>query len=120
MLDHLSLQVSDVEKAKAFYEEVLAEIGLVKKIEHGPSAGFGKDSDNYAAELWVVPGNPNKTHIAFRVDSDEEVDNFYKKALELGATDNGAPGIREHYAPNYYACFFHDEDGNNIEAVHYQ
>ena len=118
MIDHISLQVSDIEKAKEFYEKVLAEIGLSIKSDFGSSVGFGRDDSSN--ELWLVEGNPNNFHLAFRVDSEEEVNNFYNKALELGAKDNGAPGIREHYAPNYYAAFFHDLDGNNIEAVFYK
>ncbi|MFO3716988.1 VOC family protein [Anaerococcus sp. ENR1011] len=120
MIDHISLQVSDIEKAKDFYEKVLSEIGLIKKDDYKDAVGFGKEDSNFANELWLVEGNPNNFHLAFRVDSEEEVINFYNKALELGAKDNGAPGIREHYAPNYYAAFFHDLDGNNIEAVFYK
>lgn len=112
MIDHITMQVSDFEKSKDFYEKVLSVIGIKKVMEHDKAVCFG--------QVWIAEGNPNKFHLAFRVDSREEVDNFYKKALELGATDNGAPGIRENYAPNYYACFWHDFDGNNIEAVFYE
>ena len=120
MIDHISLQVSDIEKSKDFYEKVLSEIGLIKKSDFGSSVGFGGGDSSSSNELWLVEGNPNNFHLAFRVDSEEEVNNFYNKALELGARDNGAPGIREHYAPNYYAAFFHDLDGNNIETVFYK
>lgn len=112
MIDHITMQVSDLKKAKEFYEKVLNEIGIKIVVEHENAICFG--------QVWMVEGNPNKFHLAFTVNSEEEVNNFYKKALELGATDNGAPGIREHYAPNYYACFFHDFDGNNIEAVYHE
>ena len=120
MLDHITLKVSDIEKAKEFYEKVLAEIGIIKKADYDEAVGFGHKDSQTAPELWIANGNPNQTHVAFRVDSEEEVKHFYEKAIELGAKDNGAPGIREHYAPNYYACFWHDLDGNNIEAVYYK
>ena len=120
MIDHITLQVSDLEKSKEFYEKVLSEIGLIKKADFKDAVGFGKKDNNFANELWLVKGNPNNFHLAFRVDSEDEVKNFYNKALELGASDNGGPGIREKYAPNYYAAFFHDFDGNNIEAVFYK
>ena len=112
MIDHITLQVSDLEKSKEFYEKVLSEIGIKKLFEHDDAVCFG--------QVWIGKGKPNNFHLAFRVDSEEEVKNFYNKAIELGASDNGGPGIREKYAPNYYAAFFHDFDGNNIEAVYYK
>ena len=120
MLDHITLKVSDIEKSKEFYEKVLGEIGIIKKADYDEAVGFGNKDSQTAPELWIANGNPNNTHVAFRVNSEEEVKNFYNKALELGASDNGSPGIREKYAPNYYAAFFHDFDGNNIEAVYYE
>ena len=120
MLDHIRLQDSDIDKSKEYYAQDMKEIGVIKKADFQEAVGFGKKDTNFANELWLVKGNPNNFHLAFRVDSEEEVNNFYNKALELGAKDNGAPGIREHYAPNYYAAFFHDLDGNNIEAVFYK
>lgn len=120
MLDHISLQVSDVAKSKDFYEQVLAEIGMSKNVEYDDAVAFGDKESTTAYEFWIVKGEPNKFHVAFRVNSRDEVENFYNKAIELGATDNGGPGIREKYAPNYYAAFFHDFDGNNIEAVYYE
>lgn len=120
MIDHITLQVSNLDKSKKFYEEILNEIGLAKVADDEYGVAFGKEDSNTAPELWLDKGNPNKTHIAFRVNSEEEVKNFYNKAIELGASDNGGPGIREKYAPNYYAAFFHDFDGNNIEAVYYE
>ena len=112
MIDHITLQVSDLKKSKKFYEQVLKVIGIEKKLDREDAVSFG--------EVWLEEGNPNNFHLAFRVDNEKEVKDFHKKALELGATDNGGPGIREKYMPNYYAAFFLDFDGNNIEAVYYK
>ncbi len=62
--------------------------------------------------------NPTShTHIAFKAPKRNRVDEFYAQALAAGGKENGAPGIRAHYHPNYYGAFVHDPDGNNIEAV---
>ena len=79
-------------------------------------AGFG---ENGKPDFWVISGTPNKPplHVAFRVNSRQIVDAFYKAALAAGGTDNGKPGIRPHYHPNYYGAYVRDADGHNIEAV---
>ena len=61
--------------------------------------------------------NKPPVHVAFRVDTRADVDTFYAAALAAGGTDNGAPGVRAHYHPNYYGAFVRDPDGHNIEAV---
>lgn len=84
--------------------------------------GFGVDSSNL---LWL--GEPSEKHtkvaadihVAFLADRQEDVVAFYKAGLEAGFKDNGAPEIREHYAPKYYAAFLIDNDGNNIEVVYF-
>lgn len=78
--------------------------------------GFGK---NGKAELWFGKGGTPQLpmHIAFTADNRKQVDQFYEAALAAGGKDNGAPGIREIYHPNYYGAFIIDPDGHNIEAV---
>ena len=82
--------------------------------------GFGKDGDMC---LWLGerseshPIVPTDIHICFAAPTRALVDAFYAKGREAGFRDNGAPGIRTQYAPNYYAAFLFDNDGNNIEAV---
>ena len=88
-------------------------------MEYGEAAGYndGKNTDfwiSHDEKKAVVPG-----HVAFEAKNKEEVDAFYKKALELGGTDNGGPGYRTDYWPGYYAAFIHDPDGHNIEVVYY-
>src|ERR1700743_2846535 len=118
MIAHTSFSVSDYTSAKEFYIKVLSKLGYTNTMEYGEAAGFndGKNTDFWIGtnEKGVVP-----IHIAFAAKNKEEVDNFYKMALEAGAKDNGAPGYRTDYWPGYYAAFAYDADGNNIEAVWY-
>lgn len=128
MIDHTGVSVSDFEKSKAWYETALAPIGYACVMQlpaeaSGPAkvAGFGETATN-KPDFWVtaVPGRPATNppmHIAFRAESRAAVDAFYKAGLAAGGTDNGPPGIRAHYHPNYYGAFVRDPDGNNIEAV---
>jgi catechol 2,3-dioxygenase-like lactoylglutathione lyase family enzyme len=123
MIDHTGVVVSDYAKSKAFYEKALAPIGYVLMMEipaavtgHADVAGFGEPPK---PDFWISSGMANKPpiHIAFRVPTREQVDAFYRAALAAGGTDNGAPGLRPHYHPNYYGAFVRDPDGHNIEAV---
>jgi catechol 2,3-dioxygenase-like lactoylglutathione lyase family enzyme len=123
MIDHTGVVVSDYAKSKAFYEKALAPIGYVLMMEipaavtgHADVAGFGEPPK---PDFWISSGTANKPpiHIAFRVPTREQVDAFYRAALAAGGTDNGAPGLRPHYHPNYYGAFVRDPDGHNIEAV---
>ena len=116
-LDHVVLSVSDYEKAKAFYLKVLAPIGYQLVMEfHDNVAGIGIGKKPY----FIIHGGgkqPPKFHIAFSTNKRAIVDDFYNAAIQAGATDNGAPGIREKYHPNYYGAFVLDPDGHNIEVV---
>jgi catechol 2,3-dioxygenase-like lactoylglutathione lyase family enzyme len=123
MIDHIGFPVSDYARAKAFYLKALAPLGYglimeVTQEEHAgeAAAGFGKDGK---PDFWIgSEGGLNKPmHIAISADDRATVDAFYKAAMEAGGRDNGAPGIRAHYHPNYYGAFVLDPDGHNIEAV---
>ena len=118
MLDHIGLAISDYQTSKAFYSTVLAPLGVVLIVEYEGWAGYGKrgaaKADFWFGEDEIV--HP-PMHIAFAADNREQVDKFYTAALEAGAKDNGAPGLREIYHPNYYGAFVLDPDGHNIEAV---
>lgn len=116
MIAHTSLPVSDYAKSKSFYIRALKPLGYSNNMEYGEAAGFnhGKNTDFWIAkEDSVVP-----LHIAFEARSRDEVDAFYRAALEAGGKDNGAPGYRQ-YWPGYYAAFVYDPDGHNVEAVWY-
>lgn len=123
MIDHTGVSVSDYSKSLAFYTAALGAIGIVKVMEIPASvtgdtdvAGFGPPGK---AEFWIGKGTPNqpRVHIAFRVDSRAAVDAFYQAAIAAGGRDNGAPGVRAYYHPDYYGAYVLDPDGHNIEAV---
>lgn len=124
IIDHIGIGVDDYEKAKAFYAAALAPLGCKLIADEAQplspqfrSASFGEEW----AEARFFIGSEGKTtppaHIAFRAKSRAEVDAFYNAAIAAGGRDNGAPGLRPHYQPNYYAAFVLDPDGHNIEAV---
>jgi catechol 2,3-dioxygenase-like lactoylglutathione lyase family enzyme len=118
MLDHVGFAVSDYDRSKAFYEQALAPLGLTLLMEPAPGiGGFGDAGKPY---FWIGRRDPVTQaglHVAFEVDDRGLVDAFHAAGLEAGGTDNGRPGIREIYHPNYYGAYVLDPDGNNIEAV---
>ncbi len=123
MIDHIGFPVSDYTRAKAFYAAALAPLGygLIMEVTQQdrpgePAAGFGADGK---PDFWIGgEGALNKpVHIAIVAKDRATVDAFYKAAIAAGGRDNGAPGIRAHYHPNYYGAFVLDPDGHNIEAV---
>ena len=123
MLDHIGLAVSDINRSRAFYEAALKPLGIgvvmeVTAEETGADAhaGFGEQGQPY---FWIGTGAKPKggTHVAFAAGTRAAVDAFHETALKAGGRDNGAPGLRPHYHPDYYGAFVLDPDGNNIEAV---
>jgi len=122
VIDHTGLNVSDFGKSKAFYRAALAPLGYQVIMELpadlAPQGAIGMGVPP-KPDLWIAGGSPNSPplHIAFRAANRAEVDAFYRAAIAAGGRDNGAPGVREHYHPNYYGAFVLDPDGHNIEAV---
>jgi len=120
MLDHLGLDVADYDRSKAFYEKALAPLGLTLLMEPVAGVGgFGRKQDGKPF-FWVgTRGRPAQSgvHVAFEAESREQVDAFHSAAMDAGASDNGGPGVREIYHPDYYGAFVLDPDGNNVEAV---
>ena len=114
MIDHIGIQVTDLDASVAFYTKALAPLGytLMKKFDF--AAGFGADGK---IDFWIAPGNPNdKIHVALQAKGRADVRAYYEAAIAAGGTDNGPPGPREHYHPDYYGAFVRDPDGHNIEA----
>jgi catechol 2,3-dioxygenase-like lactoylglutathione lyase family enzyme len=122
-IDHTSLSVSDFAAAKAFYSAALSPLGITVQMAFAKEATGGYDAAGFGLSgkpfFWLAGGGKTTppVHIAFGADSRAEVDAFYKAAIAAGGKDNGAPGIRAHYHPNYYGAFVLDADGNNVEAV---
>ncbi len=115
MIDHISLYVTDMARSKAFYEKALAPLGYKVYMEGEGYCGMG---DERGPDLWLMPrASVPSQHVGFRVTSQEQVQAFYAAALANGGKDNGAPGPRPDYGPEYYGGFVHDPDGHNIEAV---
>jgi catechol 2,3-dioxygenase-like lactoylglutathione lyase family enzyme len=122
LLGHLSFGVNDLERASAFYERVLAPLGYVLVWANSAGAGFGSKGGGDKLALFSKPGQvvaPGPGfHLALQAPSREAVDAFYAAAIGAGGTDCGAPGLRPHYSPTYYAAFVLDLDGYKLEAVH--
>ncbi|TCS10348.1 VOC family protein [Caulobacter sp. BK020] len=136
MIDHVSLIVRDVAACKAFYDAAFAPLGIeilhhVSAEESGTVAymGYGPRADGRSHQagkpsFWIAGAetlddaiSSAPMHVAFVADTRAQVDAFHAAALAAGGVDNGAPGVRPHYHPNYYGAFVLDPDGRNIEAV---
>lgn len=124
MIDHLGISVSDYPKSKAFYDAVMPTIGAERCMEvTAEETGGTYEGAGYGVggkpSFWIGIGGAlqGRLHVAFVAPDRASVDAFYAAAMKAGATDNGPPGIRAHYHPNYYGAFVLDPDGHNIEAV---
>jgi catechol 2,3-dioxygenase-like lactoylglutathione lyase family enzyme len=116
IIDHIGFAVSDYDKSKQFFCRALAPLGIELVMEVRGWAGFGKGGK---PEFWfgVVGDKQAPLHVAFIADNRDQVRAFYAAALAAGGTDNGPPGIREHYHSNYFGAFVLGPDGHNVEAV---
>jgi catechol 2,3-dioxygenase-like lactoylglutathione lyase family enzyme len=124
-LDHIGINTTDFDRAKAFYGKALAPLGIALVMEYGKAAGFGRDGK---PDFWIGQGATSfqkpehlahitPVHVAFVARSRAEVDAFFAAALAAGGRDNGKPGLRPEYHPGYYGAFVIDPDGHNVEAV---
>lgn len=119
VLDHISVQVRDMKRARKFYERALGAIGMHVNMDFSPEAfGMGSKEENI---FWLAHDKKahGRGHYALRVGRRRDVDAFHRAALEAGGEENGEPGLRPDYGPNYYAAFVRDLEGNNIEVVCY-
>lgn len=119
MLDHISIGVRDIKATKRFYDAALGPLGYTCLSEGEDSLGYG-DKD---VAFWIsvaahpVPADPQSgLHICFGAPDRKSVDAFHAGALRHGGKDNGKPGLRADYGPNYYAAFAADPDGYRVEA----
>ena len=120
MLDHVSLGVSDIDAARGFYSACLKPLGYRLLHDGSTSLGYGDGHAGLwvlAAERPVPPDEKSGLHLCFSAPNRAAVDAFHKAALKAGGKDNGSPGVRRHYHPDYYGAFVLDPDGHNIEAV---
>lgn len=123
MFDHLSLGVVDLDRAAALYDAALEPLGIVRLWRTARAAGYGPPGFTGEAPLALIElgadAHPPAAgfHLALAAPSREAVDRFHAVAVAHGATDDGPPGIREHYDPGYYAAFVRDPDGHRLEVV---
>jgi catechol 2,3-dioxygenase-like lactoylglutathione lyase family enzyme len=117
MIDHIGLNVKNIEASVRFYQAALAGLGCVLCSRDETSAGFGPPGE---PSLWLYAtkeAGARPAHVAFKAADRAAVDKFHGGGLGAGGRDNGKPGLRADYSPTYYAAFLFDPDGNNVEAV---
>jgi catechol 2,3-dioxygenase-like lactoylglutathione lyase family enzyme len=121
MISHLSFGVTDLARSQVFYDAVLQPLGLARVWDNSKAAGYGPAGGNDRLALFARPQDASPPgpgfHLAFEAPSREAVRRFHAAALASGGQDDGAPGIRAHYGPTYYAAFVIDPDGHKLEAV---
>lgn len=119
MIEHVSVPVRDVRKSKKFYTKAIKSLGYRPYRDYAPDAvGY---LEGESTSFWIVKKGKRLTpiHVALRGKSKRAVQAFHKAALAAGGKDNGGPGFRKDYGPDYYAAFVFDLDGNNIEACYF-
>ena len=115
MIEHTGIFVSNYKRAKEFYTKALKPLGYKVSMEFGEAAGFKQGGHT---DFWIIKkARPQKSHVAFRGSNRQAIRKFHEAAMRSGGKDNGKPGLRKDYSPDYYAAFILDKDGNNIEAV---
>lgn len=123
-ISHVILGSNDIPRATDFYDQVLGIIGQRRRWQGEAGAGYGDANEQGVDTFWITKplnGLPasmgNGTNVCFVSPSRSAVDQFYNRALSLGATDEGKPGIRSDVHKNFYACYVRDLDGNKIVAA---
>jgi catechol 2,3-dioxygenase-like lactoylglutathione lyase family enzyme len=132
MLSHVTIGANDIDKARAFYDAVLAPLGISRRYTFPDSLGYGPPGEKHfpngasTAQLWVMrpfdggtATQGNGWHCAFLAPNRAAVDVFHAAALASGGTCEGPPGLRPHYHPTYYAAYVRDPEGNKLQAVHH-
>lgn len=126
MIDHLSITTTDLDRAQAFYDAALGALGCPRVNRRIDAIGYGErergpDAPPYIS-VYLSTGSlsPDNRHWAFRAQTRAAVRAFHAAALRSGGTDDGSPGLRPTYDPDYYGAFVRDPDGNRLEAVTHQ
>ena len=125
VISHITLGTNDKSRSKAFYDAALGAIGF-KRVPKPAEKPLAYDRDGQMPTIYIYTpedGRPatsgNGTHVAFTADTRQQVDAFHAAAMHNGGMDEGQPGLRRHYGPNYYAAYVRDPDGNKLQAVCY-
>lgn len=123
MLDHLGIGAKDFAESRRFYDAVLATLEIAPVVELTAEQTGGYRGVGYGVAgkpfFWLGGDGPRGAgiHMAFTASSRSQVEQFYEMALRFGGSDNGPPGLRTYYHPDYFAAFVFDPDGINVEAV---
>ena len=117
MFDHIKFGVSDYAASKAFFLKALEPLGVAVCSEGAPTYGVELSKGEVSLCLYQTDEKPAHLHLAFTAENRQQVDAFYRAALQAGGKDNGASGLRANYHVNYYAAFVIGPDGHNIEVV---
>jgi catechol 2,3-dioxygenase-like lactoylglutathione lyase family enzyme len=117
MIDHCSLPVTKLQRSAAFYDAVLAPLGYRRLMEFDEAIGYGDHHPAFWIGVGARPVAGAGLHVAFAAGDRPAVDAFHAAGLAAGARDDGPPGLRPHYHPDYYAAFLVDPDGYKVEAV---
>jgi catechol 2,3-dioxygenase-like lactoylglutathione lyase family enzyme len=123
MLDHISLGVANLERSRQFYDAALSPLGIVRIVDfgHGRGSDYGAMAGQLGVEFTITLETgvaPSRgTHLCFRAPDRAAVQAFHAAALAMGGQDDGAPGLRRLYHPDYFAAYALDPDGHRIEAV---
>lgn len=121
MLGHLSIGVRDIERARRFYDATMTHVGWVPLWTDPDALGYGPPGGNDKLAVFLRPdAHPPGPgfHLCFNAQSDAAVDAFHAAAMANGGTDDGSPGLRPHFGPDYYACFVFDPEGWKLECLH--
>lgn len=126
LLDHASITVRDLDRAREFYDAVFRALGAARIYAREDAIGYGErnragdDGHSYLSILRSLQASADaRRHWCFRAASAAQVRAFHAAGLASGGADGGAPGLRAHYHPAYYAAFLIDPEGNRIEAVYH-
>jgi catechol 2,3-dioxygenase-like lactoylglutathione lyase family enzyme len=122
MFSHVTVGSNDIARAKSFYDAATKPLGLVRKADHKEAAGYGTPDGR--PRLWIVTPLDkqratagNGITVGLEAANRAQVDQAHAAAMAAGGTDEGKPGIREHYHPNYYGAYVRDPDGNKVCIV---
>ena len=116
MFDHIGIGFTNLKASKEFFLKALSPLGVSVVMEAADAVGLGRDQK---PSFWLSASSVQSgpLHLAFTAETRSQVDDFYRRAVAAGGKDNGPPGLRPQYHPNYYGAFVIGPDGHNVEAV---
>lgn len=124
VLDHVSITVRNIDRARPFYDSIMSALGVEKVYDRPDALGYGvrcnsKEDFHTCLAVYMSPNSNTdaRRHWCFKASTRTQVKAFYEAGLANGGVDDGAPGLRSHYHEHYFGTFLLDPDGNRVEAV---